>query len=302
MKLGIKVGLKNDSFEDLDKTQAPACEVWYNASKAHDYTDFLEKLSRRGIDVGLHYWGALPDGTMTNIAYPDASLNQASMGLMMQTLETAAYYHCVYVNIHPGSYTTIKVDFETYDYPYVSAPCDLHKAQENFLTHAENLQARAKELGVVLTVETVARLSPKTHWYVPSGRLNTINLYDMPLATVLAAKNAGIPVANDFVHSATQSQSTNRTDIWNNLKQTTLDLFDATRLIHVGFYVPPYNGADNHDMLDNPLFETDRAIPNKNEMRELLQLFKQRNDVWAITEPRQDHVKNYFLAKKLQEN
>lgn len=299
MKLGIKVGLKNDSFADLDETLAPACEVWYNASQASDYTGFLEKLSQRGIDVGLHYWGTLPDGTMTNLAYPDAALNQASLTLMMQTLETAARLGCVYVNIHPGSYATMTVDFETYDYPYISAPCDVQKAQENFLSHAIPLHERAKQLGIVLTVETVARLSPKTHWYDPSGRLNTINLYDMPIRTIFAARDTGISIANDFVHTATQIDSSDRTAIWNHVKQTTINLSRSTRLIHIGLYVPPYNGSDNHDMLNNPLFETDQAIPNKKETVELLKLFKNRDDVWVITEPRQDHVKNYFLAKNI---
>lgn len=97
--------------------------------------------------------------------------------------------------------------------------------------------------------------------------------------------------------------SDNANDIWQHLLKTTKQLLPQTKLLHLGFIIPPYNGTDLHDMLDAPIFETDKAIPNKQQMIELLKLFMINNqDVWALVEPKENHVKNYFLAKKLLAN
>lgn len=73
----------------------------------------------------------------------------------------------------------------------------------------------------------------------------------------------------------------------------------ATRLIHLGFLMPPYNGTDNHDTLENPALDTDQALPNKQQMLQLLKCFKNRDDVWILTEPNGRHAQNYFLAQKI---
>jgi hypothetical protein len=65
--------------------------------------------------------------------------------------------------------------------------------------------------------------------------------------------------------------------------------------------IPPYNGTDNHDTFENPIFKTNNAIPNHRQMIELLKLFINRDDVWILAEPKDDHVKNYFIVKKLLE-
>jgi hypothetical protein len=67
----------------------------------------------------------------------------------------------------------------------------------------------------------------------------------------------------------------------------------------LGYVIPPYNGVDFHDSLDNPLLDTDDAIPNKKEMVKLLKIFENREDVWILVEPKEDHVKNYLLAGKI---
>ncbi len=76
-------------------------------------------------------------------------------------------------------------------------------------------------------------------------------------------------------------------------------LAPMTRLIHIGFVMPPYNGTDNHDQLDNPILNTSAAVPNKNQLIELLKLFPNRSDIWILAEPSQHHAKNYFIVKEL---
>jgi len=205
------------------------------------------------------------------------------------------------VNIHPGSRAIVKLDLDTMDYPYVSEPIPILQAQEIYLEHVTKLHQYAKDHGIVLTVETVSRLVTKTDWYNPASRLKPFDIYQLPVSSVQAAAAAGIAVANDFVHTATDPVSDNPQDIWKFLYDTTQTLAAATRLIHLGFLVPPYNGTDFHDHLDNPLFQTNQAIPNKHQMIELLKLFGNRDDVWILVEPNGRHVENYFLAQKILE-
>jgi len=116
------------------------------------------------------------------------------------------------------------------------------------------------------------------------------------------AMAGGFAIANDFCHTACTMISDNRDAIWRYLYTMTQTLALATRLIHLGFVVPPYNGVDNHDSLDNPILNTDAAIPNKTEMIELLQLYRNRDYMWILVEPKTDHVNNYFLARGILKN
>lgn len=298
MKLGIKVSLQSESIPNIRTAHPSAAEVWFDISREHEYTELFQTLKDEGVETGLHFWGALPDGTMANIAYPDTELNNASLALMKRAIEIAASHKFVYVNIHPTQNARIKVSFKDMNYPAISKPADIEQAIQLFLSHASDLTQYATSRNVVFTVETVSRLSPSTDWYNPESRLHPANIYDLPIRALELAVQNNIYVANDFVHTATHCLSPNRKEIWDYLFSKTQLLAPQTQLIHLGFLVPPFNGVDNHDMLDNPIFRTNNAIPNRNEMIELLRLFKNKN-VWIIPEPRSDHVKNFFEAKKM---
>lgn len=302
MTLGIKVGPQKQSFLDLEQTNAPFAEVWFNISRVDDYDELFDALKRRRMQVGLHFWGQLPDGTSPGFGYPDGTILKASSDLVKQTIDIAARHKFQYVNIHPGSRAIVKIDLDRMDYPYVSAPIPLADAEKIFLEEMANLDQYAKSRGVLLTVETVSRLLPKTDWYNPASRLAPFDIYQLPVASVQAAAARGIAVANDFVHTATDPISDNPMDIWQFLYATTKSLAPATRLIHLGFLVPPFNGTDNHDTLENPILTTNQALPNRQQMIELLNLFGGRDDVWILTEPNGHHTKNYFLAKTILED
>ena len=299
MTLGIKVGPQKQSFIDLEQTNAPFAEVWFNVSRADDYTELFTELKRRNMQVGLHFWGVLNDSNSPGLGYPDQSILDSSTDLMKKTIDIAATNKFQYVNIHPGSRAIVKIDLDRMDYPYVSDPIPLPQAQTIFLEHVTRLDRYAKDRGVVLTVETVSRLIPKTDWYNPASRLKPLDIYQLPVASVQAAADHGIAIANDFVHTATDPASDDPHEIWTYLLSTTQLLAAATRLIHLGFLVLPYNGTDNHDTLDNPVLATDQALPNRQQMIELLKLFKTRDDVWILVEPNGRHTENYFLAQKI---
>lgn len=299
MTLGIKVGPQRQSFLDLEQTNAPFAEVWFNVGRADDYTGLFAELKRRRMQVGLHFWGVLDGGISPGFGYPDQTILKSSADLVKRTIDIAAANTFQYVNIHPGSRAVVKIDLERMDYPYVSDPIPLPQAQAIFLDQVTKLNQYAKDRGVVLTIETVSRLIQKTDWYNPRSRLKPIDIYQLPVASVQAAADRGIAVANDFVHTATDPVSDDPQKIWEYLYGTTLSLAAATRLVHLGFLVPPYNGTDNHDTLDNPILDTDQALPNKQQMIKLLKLFKNRSDVWILVEPNGHHAENFRLAQKI---
>ncbi len=301
MTLGIKVGPDKNSFHDLEQTNAPFAEVWFNINRADEYNELFAELKRRKMQVGLHFWGTLDGGISAGFGYPDQAILEASATLVKKTIDTAAANKFQYVNIHPGSRAIVKMDLDRMDYPYVSKPVSLPQAQAIFLEHGTSLHQHAMDRGIVLTVETVSRLVPKADWYNPASRLKPFDIYQLPVASVQAAAARGIVVANDFVHTATDPVSDNPQNIWRFLLSTTQMMAPTTRLIHLGFLVPPFNGTDNHDTLENPVFETDQALPNKQQTIKLLKLFGNRNDVWILVEPNGRHAENYFLAQKILE-
>lgn len=300
MKLGIKVNADSTSFRRLGEANPQLAEVWFNANDPDRYTDLFAELTRRRCDVGLHFWGKISDIYLPNIAYPDPEIILESMKLMKQTIDIAAAHSFQYVNIHPGSSALLSIDYQAESVDIVREPVALSDSISIFIEHALILTEYARQKGIVFTVETVPpRIT--TGWYDQAARLTPTCVYELPVEAIIEAATAGIFVANDFTHTAANIISDDPDAIWTYVYGVTKKIIAATRLIHVGFIMPPYNGTDNHDELDNPILETPDAIPNTVQLIELLQLFAGRDDVWILAEPKQNHAKNYFILKMLLE-
>jgi sugar phosphate isomerase/epimerase len=297
MKLGIKVGLQKTSIQDLETTNPDMCEVWFDVNRSGEYSDLFAALKTMNTDVGLHFWGVLPDSTWANIALPDHDLNTASYAMMERTIEIAASHGYSYVNIHPGSRARIALNLTTNIFTVMTPPVGENDATDNFLQYATKLSERAKHLGVTLTIETVPARVKNDFWTNPSNP-DVVNVHELGLPAIFKAADAGIAIANDFGHTAASFIDTDRNRIWQNTLQTTTTLAPITRLLHLGFVLPPYDGSDFHGDLDHPSLDTYDAIPNASEFITLIKLFVDRPDVWALVEPQTDHVKNYALAKK----
>ena len=112
MKLGIKVGTKNDPYKDIDATHPDFCEVWFHSGRIDEYHNLIKYIRRSGSEAGLHFWGRLSDGTLANLAYPDADVLKTSRELVERTIDTAAKYKLWYVNIHPGGAKLVSVNSE----------------------------------------------------------------------------------------------------------------------------------------------------------------------------------------------
>ncbi|MBI5620330.1 hypothetical protein HY949_00950 [Candidatus Gottesmanbacteria bacterium] len=300
MILGIKVGLQKQSFLDITQTNAPFAEVWFNISQADDYTELFDVLKSRRMQVGLHYWGALEDGTWTNIAYPDTALIKRSVSMMQLAIDIAASHGFQYVNIHPGCAARVGIDFHRHQMDLRSSLIPLEQSIPLFVENARSLHTYAQKRGVVFTVETLPSRVVKG-WHDDAARKNPamiMNVHELPIAALEAAFAAGLWIANDFCHTAA-IPSDNLNDLWKHLKTKTVMLAPRTRLIHLGFVTPPFNGTDIHNMLDPKLLDCDDAMPNKQQMLELLGVFKNRKDVWILTEPKDGHAENYLLAQNI---
>jgi hypothetical protein len=301
MKLGIKVGPQQSSIDDLSNCSPDFVEVWFDVSRAPEYESIFTYLKQNQIETGLHYWGVLADNTWTNLAYPDINLNRETISLMQKTIDIAAQNHFVYVNIHPGSRAVISLNLDNFQFRVIKPPKTESIVIDNFLNNVTGLANYARSKNVILTVESVPSRVKNKYWQKSANRDDVINVYELNMDAIIAAAQAGIAVANDFGHTAANCISDNRQSVWKFLYDYTVKLVNQTKLLHLGFIVPPYNGTDFHDSLDNPIFETEKSIPNKTELISLIKLFKNRSDVWALVEPNFTHVKNYLLAQKLLE-
>lgn len=301
MKLGIKVADLPVSINDLKETGARFAEVWFQINRAADYNGIFEYLKLQKIEAGLHFWGTLSSGYLANIADPsDPERLNESVDLIKKTLEIAAKNHFRYVNIHPGSAAKIRVELKKWTYQEITQMVSLKDAENCFLANAQNLNDYARKLGVLLTVETIP---PR----VLSGSLDerisdikVINAYELPITTIYRAAGQSIMIANDFSHTAANFSDLNNPQlIYEALLKTTEKLFPVTKLIHIGFINNSFTGTDYHGSLDDKIFLENKTVPNLEELKKLLKLFKNRDDVRGLVEPVKDHIKNYFLAKKL---
>jgi len=301
MQLGIKTGLKGDYQAEITQAKPDFVEVWFNAGKADHYQDLFGYLKRQKVPFGLHFWGALPDQTLANLAYPDRMINHESFKLYRLTLEIAARHRCLYLNLHPAGYRLTRVDFQKEEFKPFSKPAAKKICLINFIHHLSSLGELGQKLGVQILVESAPKYANGTPWTGPAGRLQPVYIGEIPV-TDLALDLFNLPniyFANDFGHTASALTNVSRTQISDFLITTTRKFFDHTRLLHIGYLLPPYIGTDYHGSLLYQEFSTDAAVPNKSEMIKLLKLFVKRADVLALVEPESNHVGNFQALNQL---
>ncbi len=300
MQLGIKTGLNSDWKKDILATRPDFCEIWFNASKIPAYADLMDGIARLGPGIGLHYWGALSDGTLSNIAYPDTKTRQESIGLIKATIDYAANYKCIYVNIHPSGRLLTKVDFTREEYKPLSESADRAICQNNFIQAVDELALFSKDRGVILTVETTPKYALGTPLPGTESRLKPIDVGDFSLAEISQVyKLPDGYFAHDFGHTAAQLVSANRQLLVNYVFDIARRLLAKTKLVHVGYIIPPYNGTDYHGSLYNTEVNSAAAVPNICELGELLKLYKQDPGIHALVEPETDDPGNFLELQKL---
>lgn len=300
MKLGIKVGLRSDWKSDLMASKPEFAEIWFHAGKIPEYDPLFAFCQAQEIPTGLHFWGATALGILANLAYPDNEILKASRLMVMSTLETAARNNSLYVNLHPSASVLSKVDFTKEEFVPFGQP-GLYPQVLQILRESLTLIAEyGEKLGVPITVESVPKMALGSPWTGTDGRTKPVKIGEFAISDIeKILPIANIYFANDFGHTAGNVISENRTQVKDYVFEITRRLAPITRLLHVSYIIPPYNGTDYHGCLYNSELQTGTAVPNYNELGKLLRLFVNRSDVYALVEPEKDHPGNFTTLKKL---
>ncbi|MFC1653263.1 TIM barrel protein [Patescibacteria group bacterium] len=295
IKPGIKLGPKND-LHRLENTGAKYCEVWYRIDKPEWYSNYFTFFKKNRINSGLHYWGAVDQAYETNIAYP-GEIQEKSIKLIEKCIDVAAQNKCHYVNIHAGARKLTRLDMKTLrfnvdQYSLEVSEKDADTAQKESLIHLSNY---ASDKGVLFLVETIpAKIHNKDTRHKPEP------YYAMTSQNLLKrATQDNISITNDFCHTFSEEFEKPLDQLWKSLWDKTSKLAPYTKLLHINTLVSPYNGTDTHHGITNEDFEIDGIFPTKEKLKEALSLFRDRDDVWAINEPSENHEDNYFSLKEL---
>jgi len=267
------------------------CEVWFNYKKASQYQEMFEWLRDRKVSIGLHYWGVAEGDIKPNLATHHTLVRDEIMDQMKRTIDIGASINCAYVNVHPGSERLEKIDFDNerqFMTDHEATPPD--EAAKLVVTAARELHDYAESKDVLLTIETIpGREAPDF--------TNRENLYDprnTTLATMKAMGQTGIFLANDIAHTAgaLAMDVSSENEMWPALYNYTREISRATRLIHLNTLTPPHNGADTHDGIRDEDFKAG-VWPDKDQVKDILKLFRDRDDVYVVLEPRQYMPENY---------
>lgn len=303
MKLGIKVGPQKQSLQHVQEINPPFVEVWFNIANHDGYTELFEQLNKRHIDIGLHFWGTIDEDIETNISFADPKILQQSRRLIIKCIDIAAKHNNVYVNIHPGGRILTKLDFIKEAFIATPQSQDQKLCEEALAESLTILTNAAHGAGVTLCVESIPPYAPGAPWSDLDSRNHPVYNDQMPLVVLerLIPHTPHLGFANDLAHTAGQVITSSRNKVYEFLIQKTKALAAYTRLIHVSYTIAPYIGTDYHGDVYNPICKTPVVVPTTDELTQILSEFKNRDDIYALAEPKTDHVGNYRFIKNLLE-
>lgn len=297
---GLKVG-PTDWRNRLEASGAQYCEVWYHAQEPKKYEKLFKYLQKHQIATGLHFWGTIDEKWEPNIAYPGPTLEK-TLSLIKTTIDVANAHHFHYINIHCGNRKLINVDLVKQHFvPDEKSPeIPLDQAESIQRQSLNQLNVYAQKQKVLFLVETVPANVPTRSFHTPNARLQAVDQYTLPVATLIRrAQLDGIHITNDFCHTFADEFDKPLDGLWQALWKKSVALAPSTKLIHINTIIPPYNGTDTHNGITQTDFKLPGVFPDKEKLKQLLKLFKARNDVWAIGEPSTDHVGNYQALTQL---
>lgn len=300
MKVGVKIGPKNWRGV-LETTKPRYCEVWFRLDWEDRYQEMFEFLRHKKINFGLHFWAVLAEGYEPNLAYEPKGVAQESQELMQTCIDIASKVSASYVNIHPGALVLRTLDLSE-EKPTVltGQEVSLEESRRSLLSKTKELHTYAKHQGVPFYVETVAK-NEGLHWRDDTGRQQVQDAKNIPPEVVLDLGKAGISITNDLAHTAASIITNDRTELFKHLLTFTQAAAPCTKLIHINSIAPPFNGTDSH----HGILEEDFAqgvFPTKSQLTQLLGIFKDRDDVLLIPEPKAANmVANYFALRELCE-
>lgn len=299
MQIGFKTGPKN--FEEgkriVLEEGAKMCEVWFRIDRAREYDHMLAWLAQEKVAVGLHHWGTVRGNIKTNIASTNEEIRTTTLQQIKDTIDIAADRGCAYVNAHCGAQATEKISFNPTRQELADEKrADESEAKKIFLALADALFGYAKERGALLTIETLTGREP-------AGEHNRVDFYDsgtMRYSSLLEMGRRGGYIANDIAHTASQimMEETDPARVWQKLFEFTKVAAPYTRLLHINTITPPFNGTDSHDGILPEDFALG-GFPSLEQVRLFLAVFRGRDDVFVVPEPRDKMRENYLELQRL---
>jgi hypothetical protein len=297
MIAGFKIGLR-DWKEKLEATHPPFVEVYFRIDKIPQYREMFAYLKEHQIKFGLHFWGVLKNHIEPNLLSRHKWIQNQSVMLMQMAIKVAAEHQCVYVNVHPGALKERMLDLDASVFKIADLPeTEFEEGRKNLLENVKRLKKITEKYGVLLTYETLPTNCP-IKWLAPRGPQNILRAMQCPIEFYEVLMNAGCFLANDFGHTASSIVSDNREEVLKFVVNWTKKLVPATKLIHCNVTLSPFDGVDVHSGLLPEDFAKD-TLPNKEELIELLKIFKNREDVYVLNEPEDRHVENYHALLNL---
>lgn len=298
MKYGVKIGPENWQ-EALAQTGAEYCELWFRVDQEERFGQIFKHLQSHNLKFGLHFWAVLSGGYEPNLAFEPNGVADQTQELIARNIDIAKRVGAHYVNVHPGSLLLHKLDLDRKEIIVLPGrEISESGAWESLLRRSRELEDYAKEKDVLFLMETLPKNEP-THFRDATGRLEPQEAGNIAPELVVKLAKAGILVTNDFGHTPMGWEGEDRDFLFAKLLSITKELAPQTRLIHLNTVVPPFNGTDSH----NGILEKDfasGAFPNREQIIELLRIFKDRDDVWVIPEAEvPDMTDNYFAIEKL---
>lgn len=275
------------------------CEVWFRVDKHKEYAKYLQWLKKHDITIGLHHWAVCKNNIKNNLSTHHPEVRNETIAQMKKSIDIGSEYGCVYVNIHPGARYLEKVTLS----PWASVllpekePTEQTEADRLMTEAAVELNKYAQSKGITFIVETLCGAE-----CVVGGNRN--NVYKPGNSSLELMKNLvanNINIGNDLVHTVTASEyktPPDKQDMWQVLLDFTEETKEATKLLHINTLLPPYNGTDSHDGITDQDFTTG-VFPNRDQIKTILSLFKERDDVYLVPEPKQNMKQNHLALKKM---
>ena len=298
MKLGVKIG-PTGWQEVLDQSQAQYCEVWYRVDWADKFLPIFKYLSRHSIRFGLHFWAQLPGGFEPNLAWEADGIADLSQQIMLQTIDVAARLGAAYVNIHPGALTLKKLYLDEDRMELAgNTTITAEQAWPSLSRRAHTLNQYALSRHVSFLIETLPQ-NDAQDWRDPAGRLHPQPTANISPGLILKLAQEGLWITNDFGHTTAAWVTDDLDQLWHHVFNISQQLASQTRLVHLNTVHPPFNGTDSHGGVLPPDFAAG-VFPNRDQIIQLLRLYRDRDDVWIIPEPPAElMVQNYHAIQDL---
>jgi hypothetical protein len=305
MRVGFKTGPR--TWEEgkiiVLEDKMDLCELWFDVTKAGLYTKLFAWLKDHGVAIGLHHWGLIQGKVKTNLATHHSFVRDETIAQIKRTIDIAAEHGCVYVNAHPGSQSLEEINFvEQTQAPLPDPKTPEVQAVELLLQAAHTLSSYAQERNVVFTIETLPPL--EANWRDTGVRDRAYTPGNIPLSGMITLARSGVFIANDLTHTAGWVAVENKGEpsaMWAGIQKFSQEIASQTKLLHINTVVPPFDGTDSHHGLLPEDVEVG-AWPSHEQFREFFTLFRDRDDVFVIPEPREHMRENTRMLRELVES